>query len=309
MRVVVLRLDADPEHTPAWQLEERKKYSNKDWRREMEGDWSSPAGDPYFPIFSEVGREAYVHQAKRLIKGPVFRSYDTGGRRPAAVWFQYSPRDHRIWILREYMPHDQLTHEFRDAVRYLSNQLEWSRVPYRAQQWVDAYAAKASGLMTPPPWFPLGTRFVDIAGKEMVQRNAQAVRPEEQTFADVFREGGIDIVQAPNLRILGRNQMVGHMLMLGTDGWPRTFIDPQAEEIIEGFEGAFTYPQPTEKVPIPTEPKDDGHYINLLDALGYGVSAVVPADTPKPKREPVIVGYGLDGRTPIYDDPGQEAFR
>lgn len=305
-RVMVLRLEADDDHTPEWQVEERRRYTTKDWRREMEGDWSTPAGDPFFPQFSELGRDKYVWLAKRLIQGPVFRSYDTGRRRPAVTFFQYSPKSDRIWGLREFMPHDLQTHEFRDAVRYLSGQLAYEALPDRARRWVDFYAARPSGSHCPPPWFPMGTPFIDIGGgNEVNNRGASAERPDEASFVDIFRKGGIEVLYV-NPKVKSRNRLVDRMLMIGKDGFPRTFLDPQMEETITGFEGAFSYPQETASNPIPDEPKNDGHYINLLDAWGYGVSAVVPDDTPEGKAQPRIIGLERDGRTPIWSNPDNE---
>jgi hypothetical protein len=65
-----------------------------------------------------------------------------------------------------------------------------------------------------------------------------------------------------------------------------------------GFEGAFSYPQETAAVPVPVKPKDDGHFINLLDAFGYGVAAVVPVGKEEGEEEPQIVGW--HGREPVF---------
>jgi len=300
MRVMVLRLKADPVHTDEWIANEALKYYRKDWRREMEGDWTTPAGEPYFPIFTEIGREKYVHMATKLIKGPVFRSFDFGRRRPACTWFQYDQKADRIWLLREFMPHDLQTHEFRDAVRFLSNELDSSELPERSRRWIDAYAARPNGNHCPPPWFPLGTRFIDIGGKELLQSGASAVDPELATARAIFAEVGMHLSWV-NPRVLARNRLVDKMLMMRPDGWPGTFIDPQCEQMIEGFDGGFAYATGAAGQEDLTKeaPRDDGYMINLLDAYGYGVAAVVPPDRPHEKQPPTLVGY-RDGREPIY---------
>jgi len=296
-RVLVLRLGADPDDTPEWINEQRRSYDARKWRREMEGDWSTPSGDPYFPGFSEIGKDKFVHVATRLIGGPVFRSFDFGRRRPACTWFQYSAKSDRAWLLREFMPHEIQTHEFRDAVRFLSGEIEYDAIPDRAKRWADAYAAKPSGAHCAPPWFPLGTKFIDLAGKEALQGQANAVRPEEAITRDIFLAGGIPLIIV-NPQVLGRNQIIDRMLMVRDDGWPGLFLDPQAEECIEGFDGGFSYPVRSKANPVPNKPKDDGHYINLLDAIGYGFSGVIPADKPKAAPEPVLLGYR--GHDPVY---------
>ena len=156
-----------------WANEQRRLYhTDRDWRREMERDWTSPAGDPFFSEFVEIGEAHYVHMASRIITGgpgkppvPVYRAYDLGELRPACIWFQYSPISDRLWFYREFMPHDLGTHHFRDAVRYLSNQLPYEVLDPAARRWVDHYASKPSGAHCPPPWFPPGTHFVDVSGK------------------------------------------------------------------------------------------------------------------------------------------------
>jgi hypothetical protein len=307
IRVVEIDYWVNPSHDTAWANKQRPLYhSTKDWRREMERDWSSPAGDPYFPIFTQLGAERYVFlQTQFVEQWPVFRAFDFGRRRPACVWFQYSPKQDRIIGYREFMPHNIGTHDFRDAVKYLSNQLNRSQLTPEAERWVDEYAARSSGAHCPPPWFPLGTKFLDIGGKEALQQQSNAPKPEDAVASDIFAAGGLNLIIVTP-RILGRNHIIDRMLSVKPDGFPGILIDPQMEESIAGFEGAWCYPEPTKAIPVPTKPKDDGHYINLLDAWGYGVAAVVPEETPKGpvlRQETAFVG----GRPQLYTTPvGEE---
>src|SRR5207247_7432497 len=96
------------------------------------------------------------------------------------------------------------------------------------------------------------------------------------------------------------------MLMMAPDGWPRCFLDPQMEEVIAGFDGAFSYANPVKGQEVSIKPKNDEHFINLLDAWGYGIVAVCPKDTPKPGEPRKIVGYEADGRTPILREEASE---
>lgn len=311
IRVLVLRLEADPSHTPEWIANARRVFaSQKQWRREMEGDWSTPEGDSFFPIFSDVGRERYVHMARELISGPVYRAYDTGRRRPVCIWFQYSQKQDRLWILREFMPHDLQTHEFRDAVRYLSGEpVDINLLPDRVRAWIDGrdgYANKPSGAHCPPPWFPLGTHFIDIGGSESSQVSASATDPTLSTFQQIMAAKDIYLYVVPKSKdVDGRNRVIERMLMVAPDNWPRTFIDPQCEELIEAWSGALTYPKRTIATPVPDKPYDDGHYINLNDAIGYGIWAVVPHDdSPKAKRSPLFLGWR--DREAIYDSSDKE---
>lgn len=289
-RVIKIHYYADTEHTEEWALEERKKYSSRDWRREFELDWSSPSGEAFYPEFSEVGKDRFIKRVERLIKGPVFRAYDFGSRRPACVWFQYSPKADRLWLYREFMPHDLQAHEFRDAVRVLSGELEYEAAPERSRRWVDIYAAKPSGAHCPPPWFPPGTKFVDISGKEALQGTSATPTHEEGVVLNIFREGGI-YLQLWNGLVAGRHQILRRLMRVYGDGEPGLWVDPQCEESIELMDGALSYPKATEAVPIPVKPRDDGHFINLADAITYGAAAVVPEDKPKAPSVDRIIGY------------------
>ena len=304
VRVAEVHWWARPDHDKAWMLAERKLYVEKDWKREQELDWSSPAGDVFLPEFNELGgRDKFVHLAKETIQGPIFRSYDFGHRRPAATWFQYHPGTDRVWAYREFMPHDLQTHEFRDAVRFLSGELDFHTVPDRAKRWVDAYAAKPSGQHCPPPWFPLGSHFIDVGGKEALQGQANAVQKEQAVARDIFLAGGIALLIV-NPRVEGRYQILRRLLRIYEDGYPGLIIDSQMQELIEGFEGGLAYPQPSERVPIPTKPKNDEHYINLFDAFGYGISAVVPLEKEKGPEPYRLVG--IKGREELYSPPAEE---
>lgn len=308
IRTVELDYWADPAHDEAWARKERKTYaSEKDWRREMRRDWSSPSGEPYFPAFLENGgRNGHVRMARKLIAGAVFRSHDTGRRRPACTWFQYSRIDNRIFLMREFMPHDLLTHEYRDAVRYFSGQLPLEDVPARAQLWIARYLEKPTAShCSNGAWFPPGVQFFDIVGKEAEQGTANTTNPAEVSFKAIFEAVGMQLFVV-NPKVLARNRHVGSLLRLRRDGLSGLIIDPQCEQMIAGFEGAFTYPKATEAVPVPSAPKDDGNFINLLDAFGYGVCAVVPPDDPKTEAPSKQIGWSQDGRTPIMGSLNSE---
>ncbi len=292
---------ADPDHTPEWAAAQRKSYAaDRDWRREMERDWTTPEGEIYFPAFIELGgRKAFVHLARKLIKGYVFRSFDFGRRRPAMTCFQYSQPSHRVWLMREFMPEELLAHEFLAACKFLCGECDWDDVPMRAQAWIDRYRNKISGLHCPPPWFPPGTPFFNIGGKEALQGTANAFTREEAVVADIFANGGVPLnIVSP--RVLARNQLVGSLLRIRKDNFPGLFVDPQCELMIEGFSGKFCYPKATVDNPFPVDPKDDGHFINLLDAFGYGVAAVLADDAGAQPTVKKQVGWQKDGRTPKF---------
>jgi hypothetical protein len=302
IRVITLHWSADPARDNEWRDKEKVYYaSEKDWRREQELDWTSAEGDVFYPEFGEIGREKFVAPAKELIKGPVYRSFDFGFRRPACTWFQYAPESDRVWVLREFMPHELGTHDFRDAVLYLSGQLDFGALNERAQFWIRNYEERDSGVGT--PWFPMGTDYFDIGGPEAYRTEASAIRAtEESNAAQVLANGGI-IINMVDPPVKSRCDVIRRLLSVRPDGWPGIVFDPQCEELLQAFGGALAFETATKLKPIPVAPKKDGHFENLHDALGYGVVGVVPLDDRTANEEgQVLLGYR--GRTPIFHSPG-----
>lgn len=303
LRVITLHWSADPARDNEWKEREKVYYaSEKDWRREQELDWTSAEGDVFYPEFGELGRSRFVAQANQLIKGPVYRSFDFGFRRPACTWFQYAPDSDRVWVLREFMPHELGTHDFRDAVLYLSGQFDFSALNERAQFWARNYEERDAGVRT--PWFPIGTLFYDIGGPEAYRTEASAIRAtEESNAAQVFANGGI-VINMVDPPVKSRCDVIRRLLRLREDGWPGIVFDPQCEELLQAFSGALAFETATKLKPIPVNPKKDGHFENIHDALGYGIAGVVPLDDRYMSEEgQVLLGY--DGRTPVYHNPSE----
>lgn len=303
IRVLEVDYWADPNRDENWREREKQKYTSKDWRRENERDWTSAEGDTFYPEFAELGTPRFVLPLSQLAALPVVRSFDFGFRRPACTWIQYSPTQDRVWWIREFMPHDLGTHDFRDCVQFLSGRLSYSSLTPRSKDWIDLYANKEGAPK--PPWFPSTIDFFDVSGPESYRTEASAIRAtEEANAAQVFANGGIylNMVDPP---VKARVDVIRRLLKLRLDGWPGLIIDPQCEEGIQMFNGALSFERPTKDNPIPTKPRKDGHYENLHDALGYGIVAVVPLEDNRPgENAPEVIGY--DGRSPIYKPMGED---
>ena len=304
IRVIELDFWADTARNEEWEKKEKKLYaSEKDWRRENLRDWTSAEGDCFYPEFIEIGKERYIRALPALAKLPVVRSFDFGFRRPACTWIQYAAGSDRVWWIREFMPHDLGTHDFRDCVQYLSGLLDFEALTPRSKDWIRLYASKPGAPQ--PPWFPSTTDYFDVSGPESYRTEASAIRAtEEANAAQVFANGGIflNMVDPP---VKARVDILRRLLKIRMDGWPGIIIDPQCEEGIEMFNGALSFENVTKDNPIPSRPRKDGHYENLHDALGYGVVAVVPMEDRRPGDSPrTIIGY--DGRQPVYAPSGEE---
>lgn len=303
IKVVRLHYSADPLRDADWVASEKPKYSEKDWRRENELDWTSAEGDTFYPEFADNGKAAYIIPLPHLARLPIVRSFDFGFRRPACTWLQYSPSQDRVWVVREFMPHDLGTHDFRDAVQFLSGQFDYSGLTPRARDWVDLYANKMGAPK--PPWFASTSDFFDVSGPESYRTESSAIRAtEEANAAQVFANGGIylNMVDPP---VKARTDVIRRLLKLREDGFGGLLLDPQCEELIEAFNGALAFERSTKDNPIPTKPRKDGHYENLHDALGYGIVSVVPLEDRHPGQpNQQLVGY--DGRKPIYRPDGED---
>lgn len=303
--IKVLELDywADTNRDEAWMEKEKIKYSEKDWRRENLRDWTSAEGDTFYPEFADNGKQCYVVPLPHLARLPIVRSFDFGFRRPACTWLQYSPTQDRVWVVREFMPHDLGTHDFRDAVQFLSGQFDYSGLTPRARDWVDLYAGKSGAPR--PPWFASTADFFDVSGPESYRTESSAIRAtEEANAAQVFANGGIylNMVDPP---VKARTDIIRRLLKIRPDGFGGLILDPQCEELVEAFNGALAFERSTKDNPIPTKPRKDGHYENLHDALGYGIVSVVPMEDRTPgKPNQQLVGY--DGRQPIYRAEGED---
>lgn len=317
-RVTLVELDyfADPgKDSDEWLAKASQGMTEGDVEREFKRNRTLSEGDAFYWEFRDNGgRETYVHKCPGLVEGlHVSRSYDLGVRRPACVWYQYDPYADRLWFLREFMPHDCGTHDFRDVVKYLSGQMSYADLSGDAMYWADEVGAR--DWNPEPPWFGeyVGEckaggvePFVDFAGKfEAFRRQAAAMNnPEETTDADVMAAGGIHLVEWGG-PVKARAKVMRRLLKIRPDGYPGVFFDPACEELIQAFEGALTFHKPTEEEPIPDRPRKDGHFDNIHDAGTYGPAHEVPAEDVKPAPPPKRVTWDPTTRARVEEDIGQ----
>jgi hypothetical protein len=155
------------------------------------------------------------------------------------------------------MPHDLGTHDFRDAVQYLSGRFEYSGLTPRARDWIDLYAGKLGAPK--PPWFRSTTDYFDVSGPESYRTEASAIRAtEEANAAQVFANGEIylNMVDPPV-----KASLISSVDSSRSRRWLAWDLRrPSVREIIEMFNGALAFERITKENPIPTKPRKDGHY-------------------------------------------------
>jgi len=285
--VVELDLEADPaKRDPLWQEDIRRQMpSEAHWKREFKRDWTVAAGRPYYPEFL-LNPTLFVQKLTFLLDAPVYRGWDFGFRMPACVWSQYSPKSDRFWAIRELMPTNISTHAMVTLVRYLSGQEDESEVEKypAALQWLlwmrkqrEKDIAKGLDPIPAPPWFGTGCHFIDYSGPEALKRSATVEHEHSaRTDAEVLRSKGVTLNML-STSIEARETIMRKLLVRRrNDGLPGLFLDPACRLLINGFNGGISYPEATKMTPQPTQPKRDGFYEHIHDALNYTAINVVP---------------------------------
>lgn len=272
---------------PQWEEAIRRQYASvKEFRREFKRDWKSASGNAFYPEFEHNGEvDFYVKTSPgQLSSQPVLRGWDFGYQRPACVWAQYSPNQHLLWVVREIMPEYIDVGDFADLVLYLSGSLPYDRLGVRAKTWAGVIGSNAGGPASqypPPPWFPLGTHFMDYAGPEALRTSDMPMQEsQDRTRAQVLASKGITLA-VHGMSVKAREEALRSLLRPRED-IPRPgsrsslYFDPACQILIDGFNGGIAFPKETQANPLPDQPHKDGFYEHLHDALGYLVVGYVP---------------------------------
>ena len=289
----------DAKRDPAWIKAREVEMPNKaDFRREYMNDWTSPAGDAYYPEFWQYGGpDTYVCRANGIITNePIVRCWDFGFFRPACIWMQKDPRRNRIWVLRELMPGWQQmarpddgidVRSFRDTVLYLSGQLPMQKLGARSLTLLQAIAAEPR--LPSPPWFAEGaiaSQFLDFSGPEALKPSDEpAADTQARTRAAILAEAGI-YLQVQTEPWEAREDMVRELLKIRQPcefghghghgheqciGHPGVLFDPACPILIEGVAGGVTFRRSTTDNPCPASPAKNGYHDHVHDAFSYGV--------------------------------------
>lgn len=275
-RVVELDAAADPSRDAAWLAEARRRSpSEADFQREVMRNWSITSGDSYYPeVVAMGGALTYTFEAPSLLRSPVIRGWDFGWRAPVCVWLQYSQRADRVYVLREFTPRGISAHHFLAVCLHFSGSLAYTDLEPTVREWVDM-TANIPG-MPKPPWFPAGTQFIDLSGAEVNMTQSIAAKdPREATLRQVWANAGIMLaVQAGPVR--ARADVLRRLLYRRDDGWPGIVVSPSCSGVMAMLEGGLAYRKATPLNPKPDEPRKDGFYDNIHDALTYALVGMVP---------------------------------
>ena len=324
--VCTVEAECDPaKRDPGWHHQQIRLMGYKDYRREHRLDWTSAAGDLYYPEFSN-DPDRFVIPALAFVKdAPVYRGWDFGIRHPACVWFQYIQG--RAQVLREVLPEQIDSYSFCKLVLYLSGQLEEAQLQRypRAMRWANKLSnmdptrwGEKEYLFPSPPWFPEGTRFIDYAGPEVYNPHANVEKEtQERNDFEILASNGIYLGILAT-RVAARVAVV-RKLMLPTAGGARLQISPHCRDLCAGLGGGITYKKESMNDPEPEAPAKDGYFEHLHDAFGYGIINLVsvteelPEPLPRgPVREDSELEYNPRSNVGgfldmgVFDDPDGE---
>lgn len=297
-RVVEIDAWADPTRGPDWLAEARRRSpSESDYQREVLRSWETVQGDAYYAEAAKVGRDRYVFDLPKLLRQPVIRGWDFGLRHPVCIWSQYAPESDRWFTLREWHPKTDrgaqgiAAHHFRDVCRWLSGEIGYDELEDQtSREWADLHIELGgAGVAPKPPWFPKGVEFLDFSGVEAnAPQSISAKDPRDATLAGVWSQGGIQLSTQYG-KVKARCDVLRRLLFPRADGWPGLVISQWCPGVLAMLMGGLVYKRSTPLRPRPEDPKKDGYYDDINDALTYAVVAVVPASPPR--REVVEEEY------------------
>lgn len=207
-RVLRLHYSADPaKRTPEWRFNEKRKYGESEWNREMELVWESLEGraiyaDHWSPEF---------HISKTQLgwnpKYPVCRGWDFG-LNAACVFSQLFPHS-RLFILREAVSEDISFETFLQEVSRLS--LEW----FPGASFIE---------------------FIDPTGR-------YRMGADERSYAMMLASKPLNcrrIISGVN-EPAGRIKSVIDFLKENVKGQASYIVDSSCETLIKGFNGGYLY--------------------------------------------------------------------
>lgn len=272
-KVVVVEIDpwADPSKNEEWLAEVRRKYpSHVAFRREMLRDWTSSAGEPYYPEFDARSHVCEVGASLPML--PVDRGWDFGWRAPAVVWTIYHREQDRMVVIRELCPNNVDTASLAALVRYLSGEWPLAKLYPHPRALEVLGELKRNGRIPEPPWFAPGTEFRDYAGPEATKISATVTGDKaERTDAQVLASMGIHLSMMSVTLEASENVIRRLLKPRDADKVPGLLFDKACHTLIRGFGGGLAW-----TAIGGGQVYKDGKYENPHDALRYVASQVVP---------------------------------
>lgn len=250
---MVLRLHytADPERaTEEWVRDRLLGYrggkEGRDWRREMEIDFSAYAGEP---VYSQFNPAVSVRATQYNPHLPLWRGWDFGYRHPAVVWAQ-------LWPATPEAPNGVLVY-----LHELYPTLDSEAVPgVKTDDLVRMVLAETRERF---PETPAGVYdFCDPAGN-------QTKETSDFSSIEILQQHGID----PEWSVVGRKNRINYLRNYVEEG--EAFrINPHCVLGIKALSAAYRYPVEREgtsdrDMPDLGKKVQEEPYVHVMDALEY----------------------------------------
>lgn len=238
--VLAIHYSADPSKRPgtpegdAWIEEKKSDSSERDWKREMEIDFTIAEGDPFFPRFN---RSVHIKPWQYDPTLPIIRSWDFGRGHPSCVWSQKKPNG-QIRVMRSVIETQKDIFAFAPYV-LSESQMRWP-----------------------------GATFIDCGDPAGAQETDKGA-----TTQILLIEFKINLHYRWSSNEEGW-KMMEKSLIVREDGEPGILIDPRDnEDLIDGFAGGYKLDtgatgRDTEGR-LKNSAKKDGWYEHVMDALRY----------------------------------------
>ena len=252
-----------PDRDATWVAKAKRGYTNpEDWEREMELSFAGYAGKRVYGSFSGTThiREFDIKSVPCKV---VYRGWDFGYHFPACVWVMKDDKD-----------------VYRVAKELLGKDISIDRF---AKQVLDISKAAFSNY-----------EFRDFCDPAGAQLKDTVTVNNEKSSVEVLRNMGIN-PEFRHTNILEGLEQIRQLLQIRADGNTGLVVSTKCQDIIDGFQGGYHYPDKD----VPGEvPEKDGYYDHLMDALRYIVvnARVKPEQVTFPKAFNAGLGFTTGGR-------------
>ena len=250
IHIARLHYIADPaKRSGEWKAQAREGFvSDREWRREMEIDWTVASG---LPVYAEEFIRDFHIAKEPLLAYPdktILRGWDFG-LQPACAFTQVDTQG-RLNVIGEYVT--------------------WDGRGDMKQKGILRFAEEVIALSN--DWYP-GAPFRDYADPAGWSK----AQTDERTCVEIMRDKDIHPIQGP-ITFEARKRAMVAMLGEQAGGRAKLLISPDCHMLIEGFEGAYKYEQIGETGRY-KETVEKNAWSHPMNALEYIIGAVFTNQT------------------------------
>ncbi len=231
--VIDLHYYADLEKdSEKWVEKTKQGYLNEMWLQEILKSTTVYSGQR---IFNAFDRTKHVQKLKYMPDTPLLRGWDPSFRRQAVVFTQIDSHG-RLMVLKSILAKEMPIQEFAELV-----------------------------IEKTKEWFPDIKEIRDFGDPSGHQSSITNDNTAYEILLNTYNIYVMSKKSSPTRRI----EIISQRLNTIIENYAGLIVDEDCIDMIEGFDGGFCYPDDKEGKGIRNNPRDEGYYIHLLDALGY----------------------------------------